>query len=168
MTKITNLSLAAMLATALMVLGLTTAPAGASTLAGCVTPGGDIKNVGFDEPSKPCGRNDTLVVWEEAEPASECPCEIRDMASWAGWHGPSCDADDTTLVFRVLVASNDDSSPLARVSDDVTQGATCRTDNDRGTTVEVDDLEPDEVEACFADIDKLAHSLGLPGGCAID
>ncbi len=51
-----SLHTVAVLAMALAVQGLTTAPAGASVLAACVTPGGDLKNVGFDEPSKVAAR----------------------------------------------------------------------------------------------------------------
>jgi hypothetical protein len=39
----------------------------ATLFTGCISPGGDLKNVAVgEEPAKQCGRNDTLIHWEEA------------------------------------------------------------------------------------------------------
>jgi len=159
----------AVLAMALAFQGLATAPAGADTLAACVTPGGDLKNVALGEdPSKPCGKNDTLVLWEEAQLASECPCDIRGMAGWAGWTGPICDGDnDPPMLFFARVRSDAIlGRPIAAVSDDTNFGTGCETRNGVGAVVDnFSDLDAAEVTACFADLDELAFKLGLVGGC---
>ena len=129
-----------------------------------------MKNVAVGEnPARPCGKNDTLIVWEEMEPASECPCDIRAMAGWAGWAGPGCGVvnDPPNNVFVLLDSTDQGSVPLAIVADDTNTGVICRTFNDVNVETLFENLDAVEVAACFDDLDELAFSLGLEGGCAL-
>ena len=162
-----SLRTVAVLAMALAFQGLTTAPAGASTLAACLTPGGALTNLALgQDPARPCHMNDTLVVWEEAEPASACPCDIRGMAGWAGWTGPACIASFTSEDQFSARLFADDDTPRTGVFADPVFGFGCRTLNDAGEEVDIDDLDAVEVAACLADLNDLGFSLGRQDGCA--
>ncbi len=64
-----SLHTVAVLAMALAFQGLTAAPAGASTLTGCLTTGGDLINIALGAaPSQPCGPDGTEVSIVEAPP----------------------------------------------------------------------------------------------------
>ena len=69
-----SLHTVAVFAMALAFQALTSVPAGASILAACLTPGGAVTNVGFDDPLRPCGPKDEVIRWEEVAAPEGVAC----------------------------------------------------------------------------------------------
>ncbi len=54
--------------TSFVLLGALATSAEAGLFTGCISAGGDLKNVAAgEEPSQPCGKNDTLKHWVESD-----------------------------------------------------------------------------------------------------
>jgi hypothetical protein len=157
--------------TAFVLLGIWASSAQATLFTGCISPGGDLKNVAEGpEPSKPCGRNDTLTQWEEPEPDPEpealCPCDLLSTAAWAGWAGPSCSIAVSGITLTVL--SLDDGfvpSVQFRLFNDESFRCSTVTDNGDGFIRDLSTISDEELAACYADLNQLAITLGLRDGC---
>jgi hypothetical protein len=163
--------------TAFVLLGMLANSVQATLFTGCISPGGDLKNVAEGpEPSKPCGKNDTMTQWEEPEeepPASICPCNIESTASWAGWAGPECFEEVNIPLSRVTlrVRSTDiNNSPSAKVLGTFTNDGfitSCEIFSEAGSSFEDFDLTDEEFLACNEDLNELAITLGLFDGCTL-
>ena len=155
----------AVIAIALAFQGLTTAPAGASTLTACLEDG-ELEDVAQGlSPLEPCDDEATQVTWEVA---GTCPCDIQGMAGLAGWGRPECEVvNDPPLELSAELEGAGDRRPFALLNADVPGDPRCITVDDADAVVDdVSDLDGGEVAACFADLDELAISLGLVGGCS--
>jgi hypothetical protein len=155
--------------TAFVLLGMLANSAQATLFTGCISPGGDLKNVAEGpEPSKPCGKNDTMTQWEEPEeePVSLCPCDIESTASWAGWGGPECYESASTVQVILEVRSEVlGGIPLAGVSITDQFVARCRSISQGHIAINDFDMTSAELAACEEEINQLAITLGLNGGC---
>lgn len=144
----------------------------ATLFTGCISPGGDLKNVAEgEEPLKQCGKNDTLTQWEtpeeEPEPDTVCPCDIKSTLHWTNWGVLGC-SNHTQANFSVLQFRSTETPgrPLVELKiDNSSDGATtCYVESAEGLSFSAD-TTADEDLACEADIDELAIALGKPGGC---
>jgi len=152
--------------------GALASSAQASLFTGCVSPGGDLKNVAEgEEPLKHCGKNDTLTQWEtpeeEPEPVIVCPCDIESTVLWANWAELGCGIEPTpfrdSLILRSVDSGNGRPLVAVRISDEDT--FSCDASSYEGMSLSVSNINYDERLACEADIDELAIKLGMPGGC---
>ena len=177
-----SLHTVAVLAMALAFQGLTTAPAGASILTACLEDG-ELEDVAEGlSPLEPCDEDATQVTWGEAGPGANCPCNIQRAAGFAGWTDPPfCFAEvESPSEFGVLLRPDvfeDPPNPLVEVFfdivgkvNDMRRRRRCFVRDGDGEVAELDglgDLTPEEFAACLVDVDELAITLGLGGGCAL-
>ena len=157
---------------------LTSVPAEADSLTGCLTNKGKFEHVAEDlVPLKPCDSKSTQVtiphqVLIEAlhpEIVTTCPCDFRAALNWADWTGPVCDVTDGGGFTNVLVKAGD-SIPFivvelefASLPREIRQ--VFAPDN---TAFEIfGGLTGEEVADCLADINEFSISLGLVDGCAL-
>lgn len=128
-------------------------------------------NFTFGAPNTDFPSDSLGEVVEQLRPAvsTDCPCRIRYAAGWAGWTGPICDASAGEGYVRAYLESADE-LPFALVRVGYFDGffvASCHIVNDFFTVDEVEDMTEEQGVSCFADLDWLAVSLGLPQGCRI-
>ena len=152
--------------------GALASSAQASLFTGCVSPGGDLKNVAEgEEPLKQCGKKDTLTQWEtpeeEPEPVTVCPCDIESTVFWANWADLLCFVQPTPFNDSLILRSTDSGNgrPLVSVKISVDGAFSCNASSYEGMSLSASDITYDERLACEADIDELAIKLGMPGGC---
>ena len=154
----------------LFLLGVWANSAQATLYTGCITPGGDIKNVAEgEEPSKPCGRNDSLIQWDEPdpEPVSDCPCDVAVISNWAGWSGPGCFVNVATAEeYSVQVHSTDNEvTPQVFLIRHGSDDNICTTISDVGIVDNEFQVSDEDFAACERDANQLAIFLGRIEGC---
>ena len=162
-----SLHTVAVLAMALTFQGLTTAPAGAGTFTACLEEG-KLKRVarGF-LPLKPCGDEATQVSWDGVGGASVCPCDIRGAVGLAGWDGPGCVVVPPFGVTVEVLLTALDGFPRVDVFADPGGFGECSIINDVFVTLGGIEIGPEDQADCFADVDDLAFTLGVVGGCMV-
>jgi hypothetical protein len=157
---------------AFVLLGMLANSAQATLFTGCISPGGDLRNVAEgEEPLKKCGKNDTLTQWEtpeeEPEPVTICPCDFQSTVHWANWLDLGCllfpTSDEDRLILRSVNSGN--GRPLVQVSISDAGISSCYALSFDGGSLSADDISDDELLACEADLDDLAIKLGRLSGC---